>query len=146
VAGGAMNTASLEGATVAGGESNTAKGKFATVAGGFLNSAAGQSSLAAGTLANASNDGSFVWSDYSGGGLADAGPNSFVARASGGFTFYTAPGASNGATLAAGSGSWSSVSDRSTKANFSEVDGQEVLSRLAALPIATWNYKAQPDS
>jgi hypothetical protein len=78
--------------------------------------------------------------------LTDTGPNSFVARASGGFTFYTAPGTSNGATLAAGSGSWSSVSDRNAKANFSAVDGQAVLARLAALPIATWNYKAQPDS
>jgi hypothetical protein len=38
------------------------------------------------------------------------------------------------------------VSDRNAKANFSAVDGQTVLSRLAALPIATWNYKAQPDS
>jgi len=69
-----------------------------------------------------------------------------VARASGGFTFYTAAGTSTGATLPSGSGSWSTLSDRDAKANFNGVDGQAVLSRLAALPIATWNYKAQPDS
>ena len=48
--------------------------------------------------------------------------------------------------LASGSGSWSSLSDREAKANFSSVDSQAILARLAALPIATWNYKAQPDS
>lgn len=32
------------------------------------------------------------------------------------------------------------------KANFSVVDGQALLANLAALPIATWNYTAQPDS
>jgi len=87
-----------------------------------------------------------VWSDFSGEGLSDTGGNSFVVRASGGFTFYTGSGTSTGTSLAAGSGSWSSLSDRNTKANFSAVDGQALLARLAALPIATWNYKAQPDS
>lgn len=37
------------------------------------------------------NDGSFAWSD-SCSPTVDTGPNQFVARASGGFTFYTAPG------------------------------------------------------
>ena len=45
-----------------------------------------------------------------------------------------------------GSGSWSSLSDRDAKANISAMDSQALLARLAALPIATWNYKAQPDS
>jgi hypothetical protein len=146
VSGGESNTASLDGATAAGGEYNTAGGKFATVAGGSSNSATGQYSFAAGSHANANNDGSFVWSDSSGTVTIDTGPNQFVARASGGFTFYTAANFPTGATLAAGSGAWSSLSDRNTKANFSAVDGQALLARLAALPIATWNYKAQPDS
>ena len=147
VGGGTLNTASAEGATVAGGGGNTASGIHAVVPGGFENTAAGNDSFAAGHYATANSDGSFVWSDLSlPAGLTDTGPNSFVARASGGFTFYTASGTSTGATLAAGSGSWSSLSDRNTKANFNAVDGQAILSRLAALPIATWNYKAQPDS
>ena len=31
------------------------------------------------------------------------------------------------------------------KANFMLVDGEAILKRLAALPIETWNYKAQAD-
>lgn len=78
----------------------------------------------------------------------DTGPNQFVARASGGFTFYTGRGSGTqtGATLAMGSGSWSSLSDRDAKANVNAVDSQALLARFAALPIATWNYKTQPDS
>ena len=147
VAGGAQNTASLEGATVCGGENNQATGKFATVAGGQSSFAKGQYSFAAGYIVTATSDGSFVWGDSTG-VTFDTGPNQFVARASGGFTFYTAPGSGTqtGATLAMGSGSWSSLSDRDAKANISAVDSQGLLARLAALPIATWNYKAQPDS
>ena len=150
VAGGSTNTAGNLFATVSGGALNVANGSYATVPGGTNNAANGQNSFAAGYLAVANNIGSFVWSDSSSYGsyqaLPDTGPNSFVARASGGFTFYTAAGTSTGATLPSGSGSWSTLSDRDAKANFNGVDGQAVLSRLAALPIATWNYKAQPDS
>ena len=143
VGGGNGNTASLEAATVGGGEHNSATGMFATVPGGNTNTASGQGSFAAGTLATASNQGSFVWSDTT--TIAfDTAPNQFVARASGGFTFWT--GASTGATLLSGSGSWSSLSDRNAKSNLSLVDGQALLVRLAALPIATWNYKEQPES
>ena len=78
--------------------------------------------------------------------VSDTGPNQFVARTAGGFSFYTSPDLTTGATLASGSGSWSSLSDRTVKANFSAVNGQALLARLAALPIATWNDKAQPDS
>lgn len=34
-------------------------------------------------------------------------------------------------------------SDRNAKENFAPVDSLEVLVRLAALPIETWNYKAE---
>jgi len=67
----------------------------------------------------------------------------FIARASGGVYLYTNSTLTSGAYLAAGSGSWSSVSDRNLKDNFTPVDGQEVLASLADIPITTWNYKAQ---
>lgn len=35
------------------------------------------------------------------------------------------------------------LSDRSSKENFATVDAQEVLDRVAKLPIQTWNYKQQ---
>jgi Chaperone of endosialidase len=77
--------------------------------------------------------------------LSDSAPGQFVAFAPGGFTFYTNV-VGTGATLAPGSGSWSSVSDRNVKANVSAVDGQALLTRLAAVPVSTWNYKTQTDS
>ena len=42
-------------------------------------------------------------------------------------------------------GTISQLSSRRTKENFVEVDGADVLAKLDALPILTWNYKAQPD-
>lgn len=35
-------------------------------------------------------------------------------------------------------------SDRNLKENFVNVDPQEVLSRVAALPVTIWNYSAEP--
>ena len=48
--------------------------------------------------------------------------------------------------MAPGSGAWSSLSDRNAKVNFNSVDGREILDKIAALPLATWNYKAQDKS
>ncbi|HEX6096944.1 MAG TPA: tail fiber domain-containing protein [Thermoanaerobaculia bacterium] len=49
----------------------------------------------------------------------------------------------SGVTLAAGSGSWSSLSDRNMKENFAAVDGEDILQRLRSIPVSTWNYKTQ---
>ncbi len=65
----------------------------------------------------------------------------FVSAVDGGTGDSTA-----GVELAAGGGSWSSLSSRDGKANVDKVDGREVLERLRDLPIATWNYKAQDES
>ena len=51
-----------------------------------------------------------------------------------------------GVALPAGSGSWSSLSDRNAKTNFTPVNSRELLDRLAQLPIQTWNYKSQSES
>lgn len=146
VGGGQNNTSGGISSTVCGGNGNVASGDESTVPGGRLNIAAGYASFAAGEGAQAKSNGSFVWNDSTGSSASDFGPNSFVARASGGFAFYTAPGTSTGAYLPAGSGSWASLSDRSVKANLMAVNGHAILERLASLPIATWNYKAQSDS
>ena len=148
VSGGKQNIAASIFATVSGGVDNIASGEYAVVPGGNGNTAAGFASFAAGQGAKANSDGSFVWSDYSGAPMTDFGKNSFVARASGGFAFYTAPGpgVSTGAYLPSGSGSWASLSDRNAKANLMAVDGHAILDLLASLPIETWNYKTQSDS
>jgi outer membrane murein-binding lipoprotein Lpp len=82
-----------------------------------------------------------VWADSSGPIFSSTTNNQFAVRATGGFVFYTS--ASVGATLAAGSGSWTSMSDRNAKENFAPLDPQSVLAKVAALPLSTWNYKAQ---
>jgi hypothetical protein len=56
---------------------------------------------------------------------------------------YTNPTPSVGAMLAAGSGSWSTISDSSTKSNVQPVDAAAILERVAAMPISTWNYTTQ---
>jgi len=41
--------------------------------------------------------------------------------------------------------SWINASDRNLKQGFAGVDAQAVLARVAALPVTTWSYKAQPE-
>src|SRR5688572_18884044 len=38
---------------------------------------------------------------------------------------------------------WSSLSDRNAKENFAATNPREVLDKVTALPLATWNYKSQ---
>ena len=52
-------------------------------------------------------------------------------------------GGNTGVTMAAGSGAWSSLSDRHQKTAFVAVDPLDVLARVLALPMATWSYRAQ---
>jgi hypothetical protein len=146
VGGGSLNQASGIRATVGGGWENTASGDFATVPGGFSNTASGDYSFAAGDDANATHTGSFVWSSgYT--TTSSWGDNTFTVRAHGGARFYSGSGTSSyGVELAAGGGSWNSLSDRNAKANFADVDAEQVLEVLAAMPIQTWNYNSQsPD-
>jgi hypothetical protein len=73
-------------------------------------------------------------------------PNQFVARAAGGVTFYSDSGMTTGVNLAAGGGSWTTLSDRGMKTNFRALDGEAVLARLATIPILEWNYITQDAS
>jgi len=147
VSGGGLNIASAEGATVAGGGGNTASGQQATVAGGGGNTASGRLSFAAGSRAKAYNAGAFVWADNVDHDFVSSGDNSFNARATGGFWFWTGlDGSGNpnvGAVLYPGSSAWSELSDRNLKANVAPVDTGQLLERLAEVPISTWSYKTQ---
>jgi hypothetical protein len=51
-----------------------------------------------------------------------------------------------GVRVAAGGGSWSSISDRNLKENIRPIDTREILQKVAKLSINTWNYKAQDES
>ncbi len=143
IAGGNSNTASAFDATVGGGINNTASGGASVVPGGTGNQALGYASLAAGQQAIADSSGCFVFNDNTNLIRNCGGPNRFVVRSSGGVWFYTSANDLSGVNAAAGSGSWSAVSDRNAKANFIRVDPGEALARVAAMPINTWNYKTQ---
>jgi hypothetical protein len=143
VAGGSSNTASGLRATVGGGGFNTASGTCSVVAGGCSSAALADYSFAAGHLAIADRRGCFVWGDATDAEVKCEGENQFVVRSSGGVYLSTDGDRSSGVHLAAGSSSWSQVSDRDAKENFSSVDVRGVLARLAEVPVSTWNYKNQ---
>jgi hypothetical protein len=88
-----------------------------------------------------------VWGDNSTtSDVACYGPNRTVFRNAGGIFIYTNASLTSGVYLTAGDSSWNSYSDRGAKENLAPVDAQALLARLAAIPIATWNYKAQDPS
>jgi hypothetical protein len=51
--------------------------------------------------------------------------------------------ATQGVTMAAGSGSWSSLSDRRVKTAIAPTDPRAVLDRLVAMPVSEWSYITQ---
>jgi hypothetical protein len=91
--------------------------------------------------------GTFIWSDGSATASADTFRNSanneFAARATGGFRFRTNLAGTTGCNLPAGSGVFNCTSSRTTKANFLPVSGTDVLGKIRALPITTWNYTSE---
>jgi hypothetical protein len=86
-----------------------------------------------------------VWSDYASGAtlLESTAVNQFLARATGGFTLWTNAANTVGATLAPGSGTWASASDRNLKTDVARIDDAAVLDKVAALPIERWSYKSE---
>ncbi|MCL4789434.1 MAG: tail fiber domain-containing protein [Verrucomicrobia bacterium] len=130
-------------ATIGGGSGNRiyTNAAYATIPGGQSNSATNYA-FAAGRRAKANHTGSFVWCDSLNQDGASQGNNTFTVRASGGTYFFSSSG-NTGVRLAAGDGSWVSLSDRNAKENFEPVDAQEVLDKVAALPLSRWNYKSQ---
>jgi hypothetical protein len=138
------------GATIGGGQRNTNSGYMATIPGGAMNRAEGNYSFAAGRRALALYAGTFVWADNTGSEFTSTNPNEFAVRATGGVRLVTAVNGNGtptaGVTLATGSGTWSSLSDRHAKENFTPTNAREVLDKVAALPMTSWNYKTQEKS
>jgi hypothetical protein len=154
-----VSTKAIGSASLAAGSQSTASGIAAT-AFGVKASALGIGTFAAGTETAAIGDRSVVFGSYARTNVSDAGSflfgdastttvltapaaNSFAARAAGGVRFYTNAAMTAGAYLPAGSGSWSALSDVNMKENFRDLDGDDVLTKLARMPIREWNYKAQ---
>lgn len=147
IAGGYSNTAGLSNdasfSSIGGGDSNTVDGMYATIPGGRLNEATGDYSFAAGRLASAAHQGAFVWKDATTSALSSTTTNQFSARASGGVRFFTSTGDTTGVTMGAGASSWTSVSDKSVKKDFREINSDELLIKLSEIPISRWKYIAE---
>ena len=89
-------------------------------------------------------EGSFVYGDHTLGPVSQStAPNQFLVRASGGTRFYSNYVLSSGVRLAPNASAWSSLSDVNMKENFRDLDGDDVLAKIARMPIREWNYKAQ---
>jgi hypothetical protein len=144
IAGGSTNSLTGMAATVGGGTKNFASGTNATVPGGNGNTAQGIASFAAGNLAYARYNGSFVWGDDSGTAtLTATAANQFLVRASGGVMLFSNAGATTGVSLPAGSGSWSSLSDRAQKRDIATIDDAAILDKVGSLPVSEWSYSAE---
>jgi hypothetical protein len=105
--------------------------------------AAGYGSVALGGSARTMATGSFMFADRSAPVFQSNAPNEFGARFAGGFYLYTNADLSKGVALGPGGSSWASLSDVNAKENFRDVDGEELLAKLARIPIREWSYKAQ---
>ncbi|MDW5598279.1 tail fiber domain-containing protein, partial [Conexibacter stalactiti] len=142
IAGGRLNTAGGEYGAVLGGRENSASGFFG-VALGFASTAAGEYSLAAGSQVTAAHRGAFVLGDSSGGGFESAADDELAARFAGGVRLRTSADGATGCNLPAGSGVWDCTSDARLKHRFRAVDRDQLLERLAGMPIASWQYRAE---
>ncbi|HZS48069.1 MAG TPA: tail fiber domain-containing protein [Blastocatellia bacterium] len=124
-----------------------AEGNFSTVLGKNVSTCStyncsGGSTVYTGVIALGDGSAGFL-SD----GMTATANNQFNVRAAGGIRFFTSCCTySAGVTVAAGGGSWSSISDRNMKENFIPVNSREVLRGVLRLPISTWNYKTQAPS
>lgn len=145
IAGGHRNNSSGGYSAIGGGQGNTAAGAGSVVPGGQDNVAAGAGSFAAGASARAVQDGTFVWADSSGESFSSTAQNQFAVRATGGVRIVTSP-QGNGVKLDPGSGAWANLSDASSKSNIAPVSPSDVLQKVAALPVSTWNYNSQDPS
>jgi hypothetical protein len=149
VSGGLGNRSSGIYATIGGGQSNTASGAYSTIPGGVLNKALGDFSLAAGhrSIIDLNHSGSILFSDSIDADFRSSTSNEFGVRATGGTRFITSVdelgNPTTGVHLSPGSGSWSSLSDRAMKENFTPVNSDQILDELIELEISEWNYISQ---
>jgi len=92
--------------------------------------------------AGTTHTGAMVFADASTTNYVPASANNqFTVRAAGGYRLFTNSSLTTGVSLAAGGASWAVISDRNAKYAFEPVDERDILRRLMALPISTFQYK-----
>jgi hypothetical protein len=149
VSGGLGNQASGAYASIGGGHGNLASGAYTSIPGGFLNEARGKYSLAAGFQAKVAEDhpGVFLFADSTNFDFHSAAENEFAVRASGGVRLVTSVDEFGtpiaGSILPAGSGAWSTLSDRNLKDDINPIDSAQILEAIVSLPLSSWRYQNQ---
>ena len=135
---------------IGGGYANTIyqDSEHSVIPGGIFNSISNApDSFAAGHSVNIKHSGSFVWADGKNFSATTINSNSFTVRATGGARFISGVDGSgsitSGVVLASGGNSWASLSDRNAKENFVVVNPVDVLNKVLAMPITTWNMKTE---
>ncbi len=132
---------------VAIGKENSTNG-LGSIAIGYLNTVTGNYSTAMGTRMNTNNQaGAFMIGDTDplGQGTTGAGAtDQFVARFRNGYYLMTSGTATRtGVVIGAGQNAWSAISDSTRKERFLPMNHAEVLRKINAMKLTSWNYKGQ---
>lgn len=141
---GSSTTASGQNATAMG-TLTTANNTFSTAL-GYKTTASGYASTAMGNYVSTnSKQGSFIIGDLSSSlvDLNNSAEDQMMMRFAGGYALYTNSLATVGVQVAPGGNSWSTISDVHRKENFALINGDEVLKKIAAFKLTSWNYKGQ---
>jgi hypothetical protein len=135
--------------TKASGNYSTTMGVYAAASGqistaiGWNTTASGNYSTAMGAFVKASHVGSFIIGDNSITSSYDSSSsdNQMTMRFAGGYRIFSNVGCSAGVYMSGGVSGWNNYCDRNKKANFRQLDGEQILSKIKGIPITEWNYK-----
>jgi hypothetical protein len=130
--------------SIAIGDQATASG-FSSTAMGYATTASGDNSTALGShVSTNGREGAFIIGDYSTfDDMYSLNDNGFKTRFAGGYALYSNAATTSGVFLAPGSSSWTTVSDRNKKENFTSINNEDILAKIGAMTLTNWNYKAQ---
>lgn len=133
--------------SIALGHSPTASGEQ-SIAIGRVVTASGANSIAIGNYVSTNGwEGSLSIGDMSTTAvMTSPSVNNFRARFANGYRFYTSADYSTSCSLGAGDNAWTTTSDVRLKENFVPVNGEDILKKIALMPLTTWNYKKQDPS
>jgi hypothetical protein len=147
-----LNSTALGNTTTAGGDYSTALG-YQTSAAGLYGTSAGYNTTASADNSTALGNwvstgifaGSFAIGDNSTTtATVSAATDQMTMRFANGYRLFSNAAATIGVKVDPGANAWSTLSDVHMKENFAPIDGEEFLSRIGSIPIATtWNYKGQ---
>ncbi len=153
-----VNSTTMGVSTTASGLSSTAMGHATIAVGdvslatGLNTSATGAHSTSMGTHASTFlHEGSFVYGDkstFNSGGaiVANDAPNQFMVRAAGGYKLFSNAALTAGVQVTPGGNAWSTLSDARMKSHVRELAVDEVLAKIAQMPVREWSYISQRPS